>query len=90
MVKKFRVRLKGFNFMAHVPANAPALALDEKLQISMEPVPPEWLTPTKGATPVPCTVLLLEAKDQADAEARFLKIHAIKAQPRAAFVVEAA
>lgn len=80
---QFRVRLKGFNFMAHVPADfATGEVLDQ------EPVPAEWLEPAKGSDPVPCTWLLVEARSAKDAQDAFKTAHKID-RVAAPFVVEA-
>jgi hypothetical protein len=72
---QFRVRLKGFNFMAHVPAGDPFVAGDV---LEQEPVPAEWLPFAKKTTAVPCTWLLVEARDAKAAQAEFLAAHGLE------------
>lgn len=86
---QFRVRLKGFNFIAHVPAGAQFSSSKDVL--AQAPVPISWLAPVRGTstTPVPCTWLAVEASDEREAE-KFFRAACGVARPAAPFVVEAA
>jgi hypothetical protein len=84
-VQKFRVRLKGFRFMAFVPEGQ-KLATGED-GVATEAVTPALLAPAKNATQVPCDWLLVEAKSQREAEKAFMSANGIK-KVLAPFVVE--
>jgi hypothetical protein len=82
-VQKFRVRLKGFRFLAFVP---PGAKLDQE-GVLVDAVKADKLKPAAGRLQVPCDWLEVEAKNAHEAEAAFKAVHKIK-KPRAPFVVE--
>ena len=83
-MQKFRVRLKGFNFIAHLPP-AEAVQVEDVLQAPAVPVAALQASP--GTKPVARTWLELEARNQREAEALFRAAHAIK-RAAAHFVTE--
>lgn len=81
----FRVRLKGFNFTAHVPPDFVRVTDDV---LAQDAVPAEWLHDVDGHEPTPCTWLVVDAETPMKAQAAFLAAHKITKAPRAPFVVE--
>ena len=87
-MKKFRVRLKGFNFLCHPPEGQVLESNPDVLQVP--PIPVTWLKPSpKCGAPVPATWLLVDAADKAAAESLFKRLLAVR-HAIAPFVVEAA
>lgn len=85
---RYRVRLKGTNFIAHVDG-APTGPVD--VLAPENAVTPEALKPGKTTTPRPATWLLVDAKDPAEAERLYrLALDMGKAKPAAPFIVEKA
>jgi hypothetical protein len=84
-VQKFKVRLKGFRFLAFVPLGKP-LATDDQ-GVATEPVGLDALVPVRGAAQVPADWLIVEAKNLVEAEREFKKAHGIR-KALAPFVVE--
>jgi hypothetical protein len=85
-MKKFRVRLKGFNFLVHPPVGQALEGNRDVLQVPA--VPMSWLTPSpKCGAPVPATWLLVDATNKAAAEGLFKRLLGVS-NVLAPFVVE--